>query len=154
MSVRISWWCLGAVFVVLAACSGANPSGGAVPGTKGDVSFSGVDDFFAQRVQPRLEFCRTCHVPGGVADTDAGHLMMLSSDKSQDLANLTTSWNAMGGNNPVSKILLMASGQQSHSGGSPWPQGSDAYKDVAAMLACLEKPGECSNILAGLGGGG
>ncbi|MFZ5602742.1 MAG: hypothetical protein ACOY7J_09830, partial [Pseudomonadota bacterium] len=36
--------------------------------------------FFDARIAPRLNFCATCHVPGGLADTDAGDGLLLSSN--------------------------------------------------------------------------
>jgi hypothetical protein len=153
MKARTRQWVPGSLLVFLAACSANNPQGGNVFGGNGSAS-AGSGDFFATRVQPRLEYCRTCHVPGGVADTAQGHRMMLSSDKSQDLVNLEASWNALGGNNPVSRILLMASGQQSHSGGTPWPQGGTAYNDVKVQLECFEKPDQCASLIAGAGSPG
>lgn len=93
---------------------------------------------FASTVQPHLDFCRTCHVPGGVGDVADGKRFMLSSNAGQDAAMLRASWEALGGNNPTSRILLMASGQESHSGGVQWPKDSVAYKNVSALFASYE----------------
>ncbi|MFA5939689.1 MAG: hypothetical protein WC809_10085 [Sinimarinibacterium sp.] len=128
-----------AVFaLLLGGCGGEyagsdNAGGGPVPG---GTDVANCDQLFSQRVQPRLDFCRNCHVPGGVADVDEGRLFQLTSDESQDFANLRASWERLDGNNPVSRILLMASGTdaRSHSGGTPWPVGSDAYKEMDALL--------------------
>ena len=38
------------------------------------------DELFTQRVQPRLAFCRTCHIPGGVGDVPNGDKFQLASD--------------------------------------------------------------------------
>ncbi|SFF26094.1 hypothetical protein SAMN04488120_101242 [Fontimonas thermophila] len=146
----------GAVGLLVAACLGGcageyagdvgnGAGGGPAPGG----SFS-VEGFFAQRVQPRLAFCRTCHIPGGVADVEDGDDLMLSRNPAQDLANLRASWLRLGGNNPVSRILLMASGGETpHSGGQPWPRDSAAYADVAILFRCFENPVGC---LDGVGG--
>lgn len=103
----------------------------------------GADAFFRDRVQPRLEFCRTCHIPGGIGDVDAGEDFLLSNDPSEDYAMLFGSWERLGGNNPLSRILTMSSGEETpHSGGAPWPPGSAAYEDVSVQLACFES-GAC-----------
>ena len=146
-----------AVVALCAACGGSysgTPSSGsstASTSTSATQSFSTPQAFFAARVEPRLTYCRTCHVPGGVADvvsttlTTQGSLMMLSSNASDDQANLQASWTALGGNNPVSRILKMPSGTDTvvHAGGTPWPVGSDAYNDVAQMLNCFQNSTQC-----------
>src|SRR5882757_2874942 len=157
MSDRIEVRCLPiAVAVLCAACSGSytgTPSAGTASstGSSAGQSFSSPQSYFAARVEPRITYCRTCHVPGGVADiagstlATQGSLMMLSSNSSDDQANLQKSWTALGGNNPVSRILKMPSGTDTvvHDGGTPWPVGSDAYKDVAVMLNCFQNPDQC-----------
>lgn len=148
---RQKFFAIATLSLLLGACSGDYSGGTATgsngPGTSGG-SFSSVDDFFVKRAQPRLDFCRTCHVPGGVADVDGGDKMMLSSNSAQDLENLRASWERLGGNNPTSRILLMASGQEKpHSGGQPWPVGSAAYVDMSALLQCFENPVGCLDAL-------
>lgn len=141
---------------LLAACSGNYDGGtaGEAANPTGPQQFANAAQFFSARVEPVLAYCATCHVDGGVADTAEGERMLLSSDRSQDQANLRSSWEAMGRNNPVSRILLMASGQgDPHSGGAPWPQDSAAYRDVSAMLACFENPDQCMSRIAAAGGG-
>lgn len=137
--------------LVLAACSGGQysvpegDSAGPGPSQPGDGGGEDCASVFAERVQPRLDFCRTCHIPDGVGDVEEGRLFMLAEDESQDLDNLRASWERLGGNNPVSRILLMASGtdSRSHSGGSPWPEGSAAYQDVEAFLLGFDDPSAC-----------
>jgi hypothetical protein len=131
---------LGLLVVLLAACA---------PGRSDDVSGDGearsLDEHFSDKVQPGLDFCRTCHVPGAPGDVEDGHDFMLSTDKSQDLANLKASWERLGGNNPTSRILLMASGQETpHTGGAPWAVGSAAYRNMEILLKCFENPSGCS----------
>ncbi|MFP5305430.1 MAG: hypothetical protein ACLGI7_06355, partial [Gammaproteobacteria bacterium] len=112
----------------VAACGGTyDGSVAATPPAGAGGGAGSADELFAKQVQPRLDFCRSCHVPGGVADVENGRDFALSTDRSQDLARFRASWERLGGNNPTSRILLMASGQETpHSGGAPWPQGSDA----------------------------
>ncbi|MDD3763502.1 MAG: hypothetical protein PHP86_09465 [Nevskiales bacterium] len=140
--------------LLLTACSG-DYSGGTATGTGGGGSAQArsLEEHFAGNVQPRLDFCRSCHVPGGVADVENGRDMMLSADRDADLENLRASWQRLGENNPTSRVLLMASGQETpHSGGAPWPQGSDAYQAMDLLLQCFADPAGCAAVLAGYGG--
>ncbi|MGB0219963.1 MAG: hypothetical protein ACPGJF_11560 [Sinimarinibacterium flocculans] len=127
-------------------------SGGPAPGGNA----GSIDAFYKQRIEPRLAFCRTCHVPGGVADVEDGRLFMLGVESGNDQPLLRASWEALGGNGAddqaESRILLMPSGRdaRSHSGGAPWPVDSAAYADMAVMLTCFEHPAGC---LDGTGGG-
>lgn len=141
--------------VFLAACGGSYEGsggagdsnaggGGETPGGGGSGSARTVDEFFAASVQGSLDHCRTCHVPGGVADTATGRRFRLSSDRSQDLANFRSSWEALGGGVDSSRILLMASGGEGHSGGAPWPVGSAAYRNARIVIQCFADPAHCS----------
>ncbi|MEK6787656.1 MAG: hypothetical protein AABY68_01730 [Pseudomonadota bacterium] len=105
-----------------------------------------MEAHFREQVQPRLGFCRTCHVPSGQADREDGRRFMLSSSPAADLANLRASWEQLGRNNPTSRILLMASGQESHTGGSPWPVGSPSYQAMDLLLSCFADPEACSAL--------
>jgi hypothetical protein len=140
--------------ILLSACSGnysldnaatGNNNGG-VPGTPS----SSVQEFFGKSTQSNLSFCRTCHVPGGVADTDAGKRFMLSSDSSRDYANLLTSWTALGKGIDSNKLLTNPSDPaQHHSGGQPWPVGSQPYNAMKVVLTCWDNPAACAAMLAG-----
>ena len=97
-------------------------------------------------MQPRLEFCRNCHVPGGVADVTDGNAFMLSTNPADDAAKLRASWETLGRNgNGASRILKMASGTDTkkHSGGAPWPVGSAPYQDVEHLLQGYLDPAAC-----------
>lgn len=148
---RIAWMVLP---VALAACSG-DYSGGTASGGGGGGGGEGaraasMEALFSDQVQPRLDFCRTCHVPGAAADVEDGRDFQLSSDRGADLANLETSWERLGGNDPTSRILLMASGQETpHTGGAPWPEGSAAYDAMATLLGCFGDPEGCDALLEG-----
>jgi hypothetical protein len=138
---------------LLAGCGNYTLPTESVPigGGSGPASAKNCDELFAI-VQPRLEFCRNCHVPGGVADVDDGRAYMLSPDATQDRANLQASWERLGRNDDgKSRILKMASGtdSRSHTGGSPWPVGSDAYRAMDAMLLGFVDPAACA--ISGLG---
>jgi endo-cleaving rubber dioxygenase len=139
--------------LLLGACAGDYSGEAGGTSAPGGATARSMDELFTAQVQPRLEFCRTCHVPQGVADVDDGRDFMLGA-RADDLANLRASWERLGGNDPVSRILLMASGQETpHSGGTPWPQNGDAYRAMDVMLKCFADAAGCSALLAGLGGG-
>ncbi len=122
----------------------ALPPGG---GGGGDPSL-GCAGFFAQNIQPELGYCRSCHVPGGVADVEEGEDIQFTDNPDEDLSRLYDGWEALGGNNPTSRILTMASGTdaESHSGGEPWPVGGQVYHDVETLLQGFES-GWCNDAL-------
>lgn len=142
---------------------------GLLPGCKGDYSggtstdtasasgggnnaeqFATSEAFFDARIGPRLEFCRTCHVPGGTADTDEGKRFLLSANKGDDYANTFTAWSALGEGVSSNLLLLEPSATtEPHSGGKPWPVGSDAYNDMHALLSCWDDPTNCVFNVAG-----
>ncbi len=153
--------------IALSACKGEYRSGGGA-GSKSQTGTSGSDgssgssdsfatprDFFAARVQPSLEFCRTCHVPGGVADTDKGRRFMLSRNATEDYDRLQASWEALGKGVETNRILLKPSGQdpEPHSGGTPWPKNGPAYANMKILLSCWDKPAGCATLLGNAGGG-
>jgi hypothetical protein len=142
--------------------SGAPASGS--PGQAGSTSAAGSAStpqaFFAAQVEPNLGFCRTCHVSGGVADTPGtgapntqGNLFLLSSDTSQDYANLQKAWTAMGGGVDSSLLLRNPSDPSlNHNGGQPWPQTSQAYAAMKTLLGCWNDPSGCAALLGSTGG--
>ncbi|HEY0916765.1 MAG TPA: hypothetical protein VGE22_17960 [Solimonas sp.] len=138
--------------ILLSACGEyggrSDPAtGGGVTGPRDSVQVKNCDELFTKRVQPRLEFCRSCHVPGGVADVADGRLFQLDKDESQDARLLKESWLRLGGNGAgKSRILKMASGTdtRTHSAGAPWPVGSDAYREMDALLAGYDNPSACA----------
>ena len=118
----------------------------ATSGTGSSAAVRNCSELFNQRVQRRLEYCRTCHVPGGVGDVEDGRLFLLSNDRSRDLDLLELAWENLGGNDDgPNRILRMASGtdSRSHSGGQPWPVGSNAYRDMSAQLSGFEDAAAC-----------
>lgn len=136
---------------VLAACSGGYSG---VPGQNGGgdgdsgPAPANLAAYFDQRLAPRLEFCRNCHLPGGLADVEDGRQFQLDPVAASDLAALERSWRALGG--APSRILTMASGAETpHSGGAPWPQGSAGYVAMDRVLRCFATPAACDSILAG-----
>lgn len=140
--------------LALAGCGGytgtdAPLAGVPDPGTGS--STANCDELFAH-VQPRLEFCRGCHVPGGVADVPGGDKFLLATNLADDRARLQASWELLGRNdNGKSPILRMASGTDTrpHSGGAPWPAGSRAYQDMDHLLQGFVDPAACVSDSSG-----
>ena len=147
--------------LLLAACKGEYDGGsvtggsgnGGGGGASGGGNFSSDKQFFAARVQPALDFCRTCHVPGGVGDTDKGRRFMLSPDKAEDYSRLLASWEALGRGVESNRLLLKPSGQdpEPHSGGTPWPKNGPAYANMKILLSCWENPAGCTALLGNPG---
>lgn len=144
-----------ALAFALAGCSGAYSGTPAQAGGGGGgactEAASAAPEHFTRQVEPALGFCRNCHVPNGVGDVPDGEEFMLSEDGSGDFAALRESWELLGGN--PSRILAMASGGETHSGGAPWPQGSAPYQSMAALLQCFGDPAGCAAALANACGG-
>jgi len=144
--------------LLLAACSGAYSGTPGMAGGEGDTGGGTCDGVpvsagahFTSNVEPALGFCRNCHVPDGIADVPDGDLFMLSPSGATDFAALQESWDALGGN--PSRILAMASGAETHSGGAPWVAGSPAYQAMDALLECFGNPAGCGAALANACGG-
>ncbi len=140
--------------LLLSACSGNYSGGTATAGNNGGTDSGtpskSVQEFFGKSTQTNLNNCRTCHVPGGVADTDAGKLFMLSSDSGQDYNNVYNSWVALDKGVDNNKILTNPSDPvQHHSGGQPWPVGSQPYNAMKVVLGCWDNPENCASLLAG-----
>ncbi len=149
--------CTAGLVLLLAACSGeydGTAGGSSGPNPTGG-TFKDETTFFNARVKSTLDFCRTCHVPDGVANTDEGKRFMLAPDAGQDYALLKASWEALGRGVENNRILLKAANidPQPHSGGAPWPQGSAPYNNMKILLGCWETPASCASLLAGAGSG-
>lgn len=117
---------------------GSDPAGAGNIQTS-QTSFDSDRDFFQARVKPRMDFCRSCHVPNGVADTDDGHDFMLSDDSSQDYENFKASWKKLKLDKTITDdhpFLAYQSGIEDHSGGKNWPEDSPAYADVLTLVTC------------------
>ena len=133
---------------LLMSCSGEYAGlqrGGSPASSEAAMSSQNNQEYFAAQVQPRLEFCRTCHVPDGVADVEGGRGLLLSHDPQEDYHYFQTSWEVLGRGVEDNPILLKASDSdaQAHSGGAPWPHGSHAYEDVRIMLECWQQSQDC-----------
>jgi hypothetical protein len=159
-----------AVTAMLSACGGDYSGGSATGGDSGTGGggggggggqFANSEEFFADRVQQSLGFCRTCHIPGGVADTDEGRRFMLATQPEltanplADYAKLNASWVALGRGVETNKILIEPTvASEPHSGGKPWPVGGAAYENMKLLLACWDNPPGCAALLGNAGGGG
>src|SRR6185503_5816079 len=88
--------CLLAALAALAALAGCGSYTGtgedvATGDTGGDTGPVGsCSQLFTQRVQPRLAFCRNCHVPQGIAAVDGGRKFLLPA-----VANATGDYAAL-----------------------------------------------------------
>ncbi len=119
-----------------------------VPG--GQTNFASSEEFFDVRVAPLMNFCRTCHIPGGVADSDEGKRFMLSSNSGDDYANTHASWQALGEGVEDSLLIIEnADKNEPHSGGKNWPAGSEAYNDMVTLLTCWDDPANCALQVVG-----
>ena len=141
----VGWFLLTAM---MGGCSGqydgSGTGGDGSAGSGGSARAQSAEEHFANNVEASLGFCRTCHVPGGVADVEEGRDFSLPPTGGDDLTHLRASWERLGGNNPTSRILLMASGQETpHSGGAVWPEGSAPYRNMEILLACFADPDGC-----------
>jgi hypothetical protein len=142
--------------LLLGACGGAVagpgqfPAGNDDPATAqdagSDAGCESVEALFARSVQPALSICRTCHAPGGVAALhEPAVRFLLAADPADDLERVQSAWQAMGGNQPTSRLLVMASGGDNHDGGALWPEGSPPYERMANLLARFEQPQLCAS---------
>ncbi len=144
------------IWIFLTACGGSSdgePHGGNAGGTGGNggnTNFASSEEFFAARVQPRMDFCRTCHIPGGVGDVEEGKRFLLSSNSGDDYANTFSAWQAMGeGVEQNFLISKNAEPAEKHAGGKNWPVGSEAYNDMVTLLSCWDDPVNCVLNTAG-----
>lgn len=138
---------LTAFVLTLSACRGGDTTPN--PVTAVDTAVGGatasVEGFFADAVQPALAHCRTCHVPGGVADSDAGQRFLLSANPLEDYSRMRSAWQTLGEGVEDNALLIEPTEPAAqHSGGQPWPLGSGIYGSVKALLACWDKPEDCS----------
>lgn len=144
-----------AVLASLVACRGGSGAathvaGGMTPGSTPSRLSVPVETFFATRIQPSLEFCRSCHVPGGAGDTADGHLFLLSPDKSQDYANYRAAWAAFGQGVEENRILVRTStpDTDSNNGLGKWPKDSAPYNNSKILFTCWNDPAGCDTLLA------
>jgi endo-cleaving rubber dioxygenase len=141
------------------ASTGSPPDSGV--GSRPDVGDAAppcppMQELFQRDVQPALAYCRSCHVPAGIADTALGRRFMLSAKAGDDDANLRASWERLGRNAPVKSLLLtMPSGTagRMHSGGTPWPVDSNAYRKMEQLLMSFADPQMCDGRDGGIDAG-
>lgn len=106
-----------------------------------------AETFFAARVQPRLSLCSTCHIPGGIADTEAGDGLLLSTNSANHYQDFYQSWQTLGEGVTGNPLLTNnADPALSHTGGTSWPSSSEAYADVAELLGCWDDPQSCAQV--------
>lgn len=122
--------------VVLVACEG----GRELETTANARAATGFNDGISEL----LDYCRTCHIPDGVADSPDGERFMLSSDAGRDSELFRHSWEVLGGG-AESSLILRENSESSlgHSGGQSWPVDSAEYGAVLAQLKCWDDPQSC-----------
>ncbi|MBD2858911.1 hypothetical protein IB286_07780 [Spongiibacter sp. KMU-158] len=141
--------------LLITGCGGGSSNSGSVtldsnPGSNTGENTGGggeltLEQFFVKSVEPQMDFCRTCHQSGGVADQDEGDGLMLSANGLDDFTRLHTAWSTLGGGASTNPILLEASDPaEPHSGGKPWSKNSTAYQSMLSLLSCWETPASCS----------
>ena len=126
----------------LAGCGGTEEE---EPGeeTPGEETFND-QEFFTNRIQSDLTFCSTCHIPGGLADTEEGNGFLLSVSSSNHYDDFYQSWQNLGGGVETNPLLVEnADPTEPHSGGKNWPYNSAIYDDVVHLFGCWETPGSC-----------
>lgn len=151
------------LLLMLAGCEGGREEAfvGAVDGEafdvrSEDVSYASSEEFFDSRIAARMDFCRVCHVPDGVADTEEGNRLLLSADSAEDYARTYAAWQLLGEGVADNMLIVEnADPNEPHSGGKNWPVGSDAYNDLITLLSCWDNPSNCvlsaaSNDVEGL----
>lgn len=103
--------------------------------------------YFNTHIQPQMPFCGTCHVPGGVADTDLGDGFLLPSSQSH-YDSFHASWETLGkGVTSNSLLKVNADPATNHTGGKSWPVGSAINQHVSTLLLCWDQPQNCPLIV-------
>ena len=110
-----------------------------------DNSFA-LEEYFEQYVEPHMNYCGVCHVPGGVADTPEGdRFLLLGSQSHYD--SFEQAWMDLGGGVESNMLLVENSlASEPHSGGKTWPSSSEVYTRVATLLGCWDQPEQCPLI--------
>lgn len=141
----------------LTACGGGNDDQGKAPSHSAteenpdaegaltqDQSPVDIESFFSQSVQPHLGYCRTCHQPGGVADTSDGRRFQLTLDRTQDYQKVQTAWGDLGAGTENNLILLKnAPSDETHTGGKTWPRSGNAYLATLTLFQCWDDASRC-----------
>jgi endo-cleaving rubber dioxygenase len=153
--------------LTLSACGGGDYSGGTATGGNNSGggnnggSFANSQAFFDARVAPALGVCRTCHLPGGVANAEGqpGRRFVLAPESAtavEQYNRLKSSWEALGRGVETNRILTKAANTDAepHSAGALWPAGSVPYNSMRLLLGCWDNPTGCAALLGGAGGGG
>ncbi len=99
--------------------------------------------FFNNKIEPQMPFCGTCHIAGGIADTDAGRGFMLTADQSH-YDSFMQAWERLGKGVESNPLLIEnADLGTPHTGGKSWPEGSAINTDVTTLLLCWDQPDAC-----------
>lgn len=135
--------------LLLVGCNDGGSSGspqGAGASVDASDDHRDIQAFFASSVQPGLDHCRLCHVPGGAADVPEGRALTLDPDNpGLDYQRLRVAWESLGEGVSNNRLLTMPSDPAlRHSGATPWPNGSAAYQAMLTLLSCWDDPQSCT----------
>src|SRR5262249_8079867 len=129
---------------IIPGCEGAGdagidpgqPSSGSDAGAAPMVPITSEGTLFDTQIEPNLQICRTCHVAGGVAETEKGRLFQLTADKTQDHDRLYAAWTALGKGVETNLLLLKPSNTapEKHTGGTLWSKDGAVYADMKILL--------------------
>lgn len=99
--------------------------------------------YFTTHIEPQMPFCGTCHVAGGIADTDSGRRFLLSVGSSH-YDSFFESWDILGKGGASNRLLAMNATQaEAHTGGKSWAPGSVINTHVTTLLQCWDQPASC-----------
>lgn len=157
MTSRAFWLpSLLAGILLLPGCGGGSTSSDSSTDTERNLDTSARDTtastsfderaFFDSHIAPHLPFCTTCHIAGGLADTDEGRGLLLSANSSDHYEQFYDAWDQLGrgiAGNPL--LVENADPAEPHSGGKSWPVGSDVYRDVSQLFTCWDDPTACAD---------
>lgn len=123
-----------------------NNGGGGSGNSSGNANGDVLVAYFNTHIDPQMSFCGTCHVPGGVADTDEGERFLLQSSLSH-YDSFFEAWELMGKGIAANPLLKEnADANEPHTGGKSWPAGSAINHHVATLLQCWDQPQNCPLI--------
>lgn len=102
-----------------------------------------LENFFNDKIDPQMQLCGVCHVPGGLADVDDGDGFLLYSGQSH-YDSFYDAWSVLGKGVITNRLLTMNSDPNlNHTGLQNWSKTSAIYSNVEKLLICWDRPAEC-----------
>ncbi|MCG8316151.1 MAG: DUF11 domain-containing protein [Pseudomonadales bacterium] len=103
-----------------------------------------LENFFNTNINPQMQLCGTCHIPGGLADIEDGNGFILYSDRSH-YESFNDAWAVLGEGVSDNPLLTMNSDPAlNHTGFQNWPTTSAIYSNVEKLLGCWDEPTLCT----------